>query len=971
MAKKYSPGDKARQGKGVPAKSERERQIPEEGAFFFPARPWLEAVCSLVLFFALALAGSMDNIVEKWAGLLAAALALVLLLAAVRRPALRKRTLSPLFPAFTAYIVWGGISTFYAASGKFAIFEFGKLLVALCVFLAVLLLTEAKESGFKSVARLFARVGCLFGILSVDAASAGFLINLFRAVIGPFTRIYDSRGGFEQGVRVTGILGDPNTYAGFMALAVLLSLYLATRASGKKEARAAVCLLAVNALCYLLTFSMGSLFVFLAACLIMLACSEKGARMSLFLLMLETAVLAFLFAFVSMAGLGKTGAAAWIPLLALIFNAALLVLADERLRPALSAKLNANVRLSLALVLAVAVLISGYAAAALQISGTLRLNPGETVTRAIYVPGGAYRLDTDSSAPVSLRIESQNRYDLMRHTSSLLYSGTGGQPIPFTVPDDSEIVQVSFSAPDGGAELIRAAYSGAESGALHLNYPLLPDFIANRLQNLFANENAVQRVIFFEDGIKLFSRSPIIGRGLGGFENGVYAVQDFNYETKYAHNHYIQALSDLGAVGLILFLSIPAASVLLLVRAKKRARSLFAVPALAACTAQMFGQAMTDATWSTGVFLGFSAAILALIAGFCLPEQTNDLEKTGAGSGVFRNARLSLGLWAALVVFTGAFVLLLSGNLYAQAHARAGVKDFDDITRLMALDRFEYNDYKVSYLVNAPQSGNPEVLAQADIYALELLQVESNSIAPYVMAYNFETYKDADAFEAAKTGARNAASSPGMWIRIFDTFEEYIDPVGAHTDDAADRLKSPKFYVNSVLELYDTLVERNERALDQITLSPYNDAFIGKLLEIRESHLYSVDWVFTALMTHAFHSEYAADTDRNGLPDNLVLLSGSIERTPDDLLAAAGTTVELTLYHKLRGTYVFQVKTDTPQGVKIALDGEEQNVLYTDNTAYITLSLTDNSAMALSRFTVTFPAAAAIDEITFATELDL
>jgi hypothetical protein len=988
MAKKYTPDNKAQRGKaaqgqtaqgkaatnttpsktahtqGRPVNAAREPKIPAaEAAALSPANSWLAIIVSLVIFFILSLAGSMDNIVEKWTGLLAAVVTMILLFTAARKTAAWQKSLSPLFLSFSAYVVWAGISTLYAASGKFAIFEFSKLLVAFCVFLAVLFLTDPSETGFKRISYIFAYVGCFFGIVSVDAASSGFIANIFRAFIRPFTQLYDSRGAFEQGVRITGILGNPNTYAGFMALAVLLSLYLVTRAAGKKECRVAASLLAINSLSYLLAFSMGSLFVFLIACLAMVGISEKGKRVSLFILMLETAVLAFLFAFLSMAGLGKTGAVSFIPLAALILNAVGLYLLDGRLRQAVADRLNANVKLLLSAVLVIVILIAGYTIAALQISGSMNLNANETVMRAIYVPGGDYTLGAESSAPVNIRIESQNRYDLMRHTSTLLFSGTNEQAIPFSVPEDSEIVLVNFSSSIDDTAITKASYSGAESGSVHLNYPLLPDIIANRIQNLFANENAVQRVIFFEDGLKLFSKSPIIGRGLGGFENGVYSVQDFYYETKYAHNHYIQALSDLGLVGLILFLAVLAFSVIPIIRSKKRALSLFAIPVLSACVVQIFGQAAADATWSTGVFLGFAAAILALITIFCsTPVSVKKAPATG---------RLRMAVKVLLAVFTGVFILLLFGNLYAQTHAKAGVKSFDDIERLILLDRFEYNDYKVSYIVNAPKSDDQDVLAKANVYAEELMRVESNSIAPYVMAYDFETYQDYDAFEAAKSGIKHAASNPGMWTRIFDICEEYIDPVGPNTDDAADRLRTPKYYVKSVVELYNALLERNEHSLDKITLSPYNEAFIGKNLEISATHLYSIDWVFTAIMTYAFDSECAVDADSDGIPDNLSLSSGSIARNHDNRLAVTdGTVIDLTLYHKLHGKYTFKIETETPQGIKISADGTEQNVVYTDKEAYIELDQADNSDQALTKFTVTFPAAAVINAITYTTELE-
>ena len=52
------------------------------------------------------------------------------------------------------------------------------------------------------------------------------------------------------------------------------------------------------------------------------------------------------------------------------------------------------------------------------------------------------------------------------------------------------------------------------------------------------------------------SPCPVLGQGLGAFENGVRSVQSFEYDTKYAHNHYIQTLAETGLVGLALFLGL-------------------------------------------------------------------------------------------------------------------------------------------------------------------------------------------------------------------------------------------------------------------------------------------------------------------------------------------------------------------------------------------------------------------------------
>lgn len=959
MAKKITPGNKApTKGKDIQNTS-----IPNTPKTSIPSTQiWPGIMITAAFFFILSLAGSLDNIVEKWTGLLAAIIIFVILLIKNQSSKL-KYFITPLFFSVIAYIVWGGVSTFYAASSKFAIFEFSKLLVALCVYLLVLFFTDPSEAGFKKVSYILASTGSIFGFLSVDAASFGVLSNIFKAIMGVFTPAYTQNGAFEQGIRITTITGNPNTYAGFMALAVILSLYLVISASNKRAFRFSAALLAINALSYLLAFSLGSLFMFIVACLIMIGISEKGMRISLFILMLETAVITFIFAFISIFGLGRTGAVSIVPNLALILNAVVLCFLDGYLRPILNVKMGGNARLLVGVILGIIILLAGYGIAAFTVSGDMTLNAEQTTMRGVYAPGGDYTLSVESTAPVSIVIESQNKYNLMIRNSTVLFRGTNEKPVSFTVPEDSKIVKVSFISGAGGAVITKAHYSGAAEGDIHLNYPLLPNIIANRLQDLFANENLIQRTVFFEDGMKLFEKSPIIGRGLGGFENGVYSVQNFHYETKYAHNHYIQALSDLGIVGLVLFLSVLGFSVFSVVQARRKSISLFAVPALAACTFQMFGQALSDAIWSTGIFLGFAGAVLALITIF-FSEPIR--RKESAGSETFGKVNK-----IALAVFSAIFVLLLSGNLYSQAHARAGVEDFNEIKRLIMMDRFEYNDYKLSYIVNAPKVKDKDVKNQADIYANDLAKVESNSLTPYIVAYKFENYLDYDAFQVARQGIRNNMSNPAAWMQIFDVFEKYIDPVGPKMDDAADRLKDSKTYVEGVLGLYDELQKRNKNSLDDVKLSPYNDAFIGKLLEIRATHLYTIDWTFTAIMTYAFDSACAVDADQDGLPDDMTVSSGSAQGKNLGVIAVTDNTIlDFNLYHKLHGKYTFKVETDTPQGIRMSYNGQEMPVAYDKRSASVVIDLADNTDRALSKFTVAFPAAADINAVTFTTVLE-
>ncbi len=68
-----------------------------------------------------------------------------------------------------------------------------------------------------------------------------------------------------------------------------------------------------------------------------------------------------------------------------------------------------------------------------------------------------------------------------------------------------------------GVTVNTATYNGAKDGSVKLGYKLLPAFIADRIQDLTANGNVVQRGVTVQDAIKLWKTAPVFGRGLGGF----------------------------------------------------------------------------------------------------------------------------------------------------------------------------------------------------------------------------------------------------------------------------------------------------------------------------------------------------------------------------------------------------------------------------------------------------------------------
>ena len=94
----------------------------------------------------------------------------------------------------------------------------------------------------------------------------------------------------------------------------------------------------------------------------------------------------------------------------------------------------------------------------------------------------------------------------MMHTNTPLYEGPLSAAA-FTVPEESKVV--CWFVLQGDGELCSVALS--DGTELPLGYKLLPAFAANRLQGLWANQNFIQRLVFFQDGLRLWQESPLLG----------------------------------------------------------------------------------------------------------------------------------------------------------------------------------------------------------------------------------------------------------------------------------------------------------------------------------------------------------------------------------------------------------------------------------------------------------------------------
>ncbi len=676
---------------------------------------------------------------------------------------LRGRITPPLI-ALAAFVLMDGISTQYAIAGKFALYEFLKVLSALCITVILLVAApKGKERGTRWIAAVLSSTSAIAALVSIDLLSTHILSDAVLRLLSVFTQDYADTVGVEAGVRMVSLFANPNVFAGFVGIGVLLSLGLAASTDDKKERVAQCALLYINSLAFVLAFSMGATLAISAAFVVYLVTERRELRPGSLTLMIGTLALALAAALV----ISQTSLQNWegfdaVPMACTLLGAAALALLDyfALQRVAKLPLLQGKAVPAVALGLIGAVIV--YALAAWNLTGDITLGAGETLRRSAYPDAGKYMLWIDADMPLSVRIESQDLVGTMMHTSTVLYDGEAGDA-EFIVPEGSLVVYFYFSANEQ-THIQSAAYKGdAGSAAIPLNYKLLPGYIANRLQQgLLTNQNAIQRFVFFSDGLKLFRRSPIVGLGMGGFEVAFKSVQSFYYETKYAHNHYIQTLVDSGIIGFALFLGVFIASGMALWRAwrAKEAQAPL-LPALAAGLVYMALHAAVEFVFSSYAYLPFAFGVIALIGLSC---------DNGGLSEKARTVSL-LGICATAVVFA----VMTVNNMRAMETFRSNMT-FATLEEAAKMDRFEWADYLVTYVAQSTNGGaDDEVRQKAAAYAERLAGMESNSIPILLADYYFRVGDTENAFAMLEKYVDYVASDERAWNDAFRMLEQYDD----------------------------------------------------------------------------------------------------------------------------------------------------------------------------------------------------
>lgn len=722
------------------------------------------------------------------------------------------------------YAAFSWVTIFWAMSGKFHLREWSKILIAVFFFLLVAMHKKFDGAFARRVMGVIAGISAIYALLSIEAVSTGLTKTLLARLPA-----LDAEKIVFQNSRLNGIFGNANIEASIYAIGIFCAVALVCGAERKWQRILFTVTLSFSAFAFLLVFSMGAIACFIAAVAAYLIFAGKG-RSAVLLRMLSAAVPTLVCGFIAFALFNSERGTLVLALL--LANAGVSVLLELTVSARLSAVLERHEKLTFGVLIAVALGVAVYIVAALNVTGPYTF--GAFIDRSARLSAGEHTIQIEADGEVTLDIFTRNRLELLNVTQTGIYDGSAEGTVYFTVPEGSEITFVRMDAAEGVT--VRSALID-ETRALPLRYKLLPGFAADRIQFIGASTSEAQRETFRTDALRLWRFSPVVGNGVGAFETGVTSVQDYPYETRYVHQHYLQVLLEDGVVGLALFAGALAAMLLALWKKRKQMQEneyYWLYPALCAEFVMNGAQMCWDVSMSMIVFLCMTYAVYGLIVATCAEPFA---EKAAAEENGKKKKAQAKGFDTSLLArnigigFTAVVLLTLCGNLYAASKADAPVADGDDFLYNLSvaakLDLYERNDMMLSYVVNSLEMEYPEdYREQADEYAAQLSKVQSNTIPRYLVDYYLRTEQYDKAIDEAILGASYSASDADTWddcaaLLNEALFQNMLTPL--LTEERAALMAK-------LTEYYDALQAYNASALVPVELSESAQAFFDKIV---------------------------------------------------------------------------------------------------------------------------------------------
>ena len=739
-----------------------------------------------------------------------------------------------------------GAAAIYSPFGTNAKSEFYKFIAAFS--LAVILLARFERKHVPGLLWGGTSVSTVIALISLDMSCGQVLFWPFNALMNTLGSDYTSALPEYLTARVNGLYNDANVTACLFSLTLFAALYLLKNSTCVWRRLAASLLAGVNAVSLLLTGSRGALLCFAVSCLVWLI-SERVNRVGLFLLLVETAV-SMLAAGVPASSMVTNGNETAVALC--LFSGLVLfsldVLAGRRLEPVLSAHKKAALA-AMGALCAVVVLVC--AAAFLHTGPYTFVADGDSVTYILHDGVfGEVTLTGDVDGDPGVLVYSQNRLERYRGNNTTLYTGPLSQCV-FTIPEDAAEVHVHIIG-QAGETLRRLTVS--DGTEITLSYPWLPDALSSRLLNdrLFGGNSTFMRQMYIKDTCALIAKAPLMGHGLGSTENLTRSVQSFQYESKYAHNHLLQTMSDTGIVGTVFALCFVLGSAWLCLMAVRKEKDSLAA-ALLAVWVMMNLHSLMEISFSVRGFKCFAYVLLVLpillYAQPLLAGETAKARKQAKTVGIL----VTVGYALYLAVFGGLLESARMTDRKAENFQTSDVYEYLDFLRgCVRGDVFDHDFYQRNYVATAEQLDDRKYNGELLKYVKQLRSSgtyeNDSALARY---YYLPREKWDELFACSLEGIHQVRSSPDGWNYQMDFYREEVLPAMG-----ADNVET---FVDGVLDLGGALDAMNaEGRLETVELNETNQSFLTLCRSVKEQGISGQD-AYTVLSLMAQSGEGEAE----------------------------------------------------------------------------------------------------------------
>lgn len=703
-----------------------------------------------------------------------------------------KKRITPIFITTSAYVLFSAISTTYAYSGKFAISEFSKLLLGFCVFLIIISCSKITP---KIIIWTFTSLASALAFITLESATLGLLSRKLQM---------DFYGGIVQnhavfdGDRFTSFFGNANVLATILGMGLFLSIYLL---KNEKDllTKAFIGVMMINmGYVFLMAFSLGGTFSIALACLVfVLVSSDKFHN---FLIILGVLVFSFIIMGITISSyVPHSSSGKVFPIILVIIFGILLAFIDERFFDSVKHKVT-NKQFLIYFTSAIA-LGSVFILLAFNLTTKITLKQGNTIERVLYLDEGDFTLQVDADNLNNLNVEvlTRTEAEVYGNQDTVIFSGNASDIQNVTIAKD--VVQVKVVLSNENSFWIKVSdfsfiNENGEEDSVKLNYLLLPSNIEFRIQGLQTSYSAKTRIQYYRDSIKLFALNPIKGYGLGGFENAVQSVQEYHYETKYAHNHFFQTLVDTGIFGFALYLILIILCFIAILRNIKNelAQVLFG----AMCMFVL--HTCLELSMSAVEFMPFIFAFFALIS-IRFDSKLPELQTI-----------CKVIIISSLVIFSFFFIGNIYSNLKRVQSQETGMSA-NTMKFLASIDIYEKNDFILSYVMSQQGSNDSDVLLVVDEYLDLLENANSNSISLILSRYFIAEHQPTRAFDNIVKYTEYAKFDSDNWELALTT---YTDALNNNFDHYQANWKT---YSEQLLSLLNTIDTLNSKSKSQIVIT--------------------------------------------------------------------------------------------------------------------------------------------------------